>query len=54
MGGVWYSLFIKTNYSFKVRKVAKKSDYSFFINFLSLFIIFLAHSLFIRKRAIIH
>ena len=55
-GGVWYSLFIKnlahyssnkTNYSLKVRKVAKKSDYSLFINFffnslkkIGLFIIF--------------
>ena len=39
-GGVWYSLFIKTIYSLKVRKVAKKSDYSLFINFLSLFIFF--------------
>ena len=43
--GVWYSLFIKdlahysslklTNYSLKVRKVAKKSANSLFINFFS-------------------
>ena len=44
-GGVTYSLFIKNlaHYSLKVRKVAKKSDYSLFINlgpYYSLFIIF--------------
>ena len=44
-GGVTYSLFIKNlaHYSLKVRKVAKKSDYSLFINLgphYSLFIFF--------------
>ena len=29
----WVIHFNKTNYSLKVRKVAKKSDYSLFINF---------------------
>ena len=29
----WIIQYNKTNYSLKVRKVAKKSDYSLFINF---------------------